>query len=257
MIPIAQTNLQLYEQIRHAGWPAPELARLRRAYDLCMRISAGQVRASGKPSLNHLVATAGIVARHTDRGAPVLAALLHASYTLGDFGDGRRGMNARKRETVRAAIGDEAERIVARYAEIAWTNTRIADFLERADVLDAIDRDVALIRVANALEDHSDLGMRYRGYSVSELRADPSHELTIRLASALGFAAVSGEIAEAIARELEADVPVELIEGRRAQFEVAPMSYRRRFAARLSGQIARLRRCLGRLRRRRGSWGNE
>ena len=58
----AQTNLQLYTQLRRAGYSNDRLALVRSGYDLALRLCTASFRGSGKPLLAHLVGTASILA---------------------------------------------------------------------------------------------------------------------------------------------------------------------------------------------------
>src|SRR4051794_35545495 len=116
MHELAQTNLQLYNQLVARGWSASQLARTRRAYELMTDLFAGQLRPSGKTFLAHLVGTASALATAGARADLLDAGLLHAAYTHGDFGDGRRDAAVPKRAIVRAAIGATAEALVDEYA---------------------------------------------------------------------------------------------------------------------------------------------
>src|SRR5687767_15961282 len=100
----AQTNLQLYTQLRRAGYTAEQLVPVRAGYDLAMQLFSASFRGSGKPLLAHLVGTASILAAIGQSRDIVLAGLLHAAYALGDFGDGRFGVSEAKRERVRKAV---------------------------------------------------------------------------------------------------------------------------------------------------------
>ena len=157
----AQTNLQLFDQLRAAGFTEAERARVSAAYDLAMRLFTGQFRCSGKTFLAHLVGTASILARY---GAPepvVSAALLHAAYDEGDFGSIWPGMTAAKRATVRAAVGEEGEHLVAAYNALSWRAADRPGFLGRLDRLTEAERTAAFMRVANELEELLDGGFLY------------------------------------------------------------------------------------------------
>ena len=82
MAEVAQTNLQLYNQLIAAGWSDANLDRTQAAYALAADLFAGQIRSSGKTFLEHLVGTASAVAAVGGRPALVHAALLHATFNL-------------------------------------------------------------------------------------------------------------------------------------------------------------------------------
>ena len=102
MHDLAQTNLQLYNQLVARGWSDPELASARRAYELATDLFAGQLRPSGKTFVAHLVGVASALVTSGARAELVVAGLVHAAYTHGDFGDGRWDAAESKRTIVRA-----------------------------------------------------------------------------------------------------------------------------------------------------------
>ena len=163
----AQTNLQLYAQLADLAYPEGDLAMVARCYELSMTLFPGTYRASGKPFLAHLVGTASIVAALRAR-APVV--VLHATYTHGEFGNGWRGVSDAKRTRVRAAVGPEIEDLVARYTAFRWARATIPAIRAQVDAMTALERDVLLIRLANELEDHLDLGILYSGDAPRRLR---------------------------------------------------------------------------------------
>src|SRR5919106_5061667 len=161
--PYAQTNLQLYTQLRRAGYPDAQLTLVRSGYDLARRLCTASFRGSGKPLLAHLVGTASILASMRQPATVVTAGLLHAAYALGDFGDGRLGMTEPKRDRLRQTVGAEVENLVARYTAFDWNKHTIPSIRERVESLSPIERDVLVIRLANELEDHLDFGVLYCG----------------------------------------------------------------------------------------------
>lgn len=165
-----QTNLQLYAQLVDLGYSEADLATVARSYELSMILFPGTYRGSGKPFLAHLAGTAGIVATLRARAALVATGLLHAVYTHGEFGNGWRGVSDAKRARVRAAVGPEIEDLVARYTALRWTPASIPAIRARLDAMTALERDVLLVRLANELEDHLDLGILYLGDAPRRLR---------------------------------------------------------------------------------------
>ena len=105
---IAQTNLQLYNQMLVQGRSIEELARAKSAYDLACLIYSAHYQADGKPFVAHTVGVASILC-HLGLPSEVIAfGLVHNIYGNGDFGDGRqhRSTPARRRR-VREAVGPE------------------------------------------------------------------------------------------------------------------------------------------------------
>jgi Domain of unknown function (DUF6817) len=165
---IAQTNLQLYNQLVTRGWSETDLDRTRRAYELATDLFAGQLRPSGKTFLAHLVGTASAVAAGDGRVDLVLAGLVHAAYTHGEFGDARRDAAAPKRGAVRSVIGSDAESLVHGYGALGYREATIDDWVARAGTLSRTDHDLVVLRMANEIDDHVDLGTRF-----CDRRGDP------------------------------------------------------------------------------------
>jgi len=121
----------------------------------------------------------------------IVAALAHAAYRYGEFGDGRRTATPAKRAEVAAAIGAESERLVYRYAEMPWRELlqRAADGVPCTSVEDAA---LMLIRVANEIEDHMDLTAPSRG-----IDADAHLRRCADAAACLGHAQLAAAIESA------------------------------------------------------------
>ena len=204
----AQTNLQLYTQLRRLGAGEPDLALARAGYDLSMHLSPASFRGSGKPLLAHLVGTASILASMRQSARIVTAGLLHAAYVFGDFGDGASGITEARRERVRRAVGQDVEDLVARYTRFDWNKTTIPRIRERVDGLTADERDVLVIRLANELEDHLDFGVLYCGNG--EKRRDyirsPLNQ-SVDMAKMLGLTELAAELDTAFTETLNTTLP--------------------------------------------------
>jgi hypothetical protein len=233
----AQTNLRLYEQLRRAGRDADELAAVRRAYELAMRIFAGQYRATGKPFVAHLVGTAGILGSLGAAAPVVRAGLLHAAYTHGDFGGLRRALTGRKRAAVGAAAGADAEALILRYTELPWTADALPRLHAGLAALPPVDRDVVTMRLANELEDLVDLGGAYCGKAD---RGDAAAALERELAEGLGLPVLAAALAQARRAAAAAALPAALRGARRSSFILGPASHRERLELRVGRRVARL-----------------
>ncbi|HXW05841.1 MAG TPA: HD domain-containing protein [Vicinamibacterales bacterium] len=207
----AQTNLQLYSQLREAGYSEAELRLVRAGYDLAMRLFTASFRGSGKPLLAHLVGTASILASIRQSPSVVTAGLLHAAYALGDFGEGRLGMTDAKRARVRAAVARDVEDLVARYTGFDWNRETIPAIRKRVGSLTPIERDVLVIRLANELEDHLDFGVLYCGNG--EKRRDyirsPLNQ-SVDMARELGLAELGSALEQAFRDTVAAELPAVL-----------------------------------------------
>ena len=157
----AQTNVQLFNQLRSEGYSEEERAFISDTYEFGIRIFTGLYLASGKPFIDHLVGTASILASLHAPVEVLAASLIHAAYLHGDFGSARKGVSKVKREQVRQVVGAQIEEYILRYDRLPLGLQRLAALQDHLDDFDAIDRAVLMIRLANELEHHLDLGALY------------------------------------------------------------------------------------------------
>jgi hypothetical protein len=236
---VAQTNLRLYNQLRAAGWSEVDLARVKDAYTLLVRILGSRLRPDGKPFTAHGIGTASILADTGFDVDVVLAGMLHAAYAWGDWGEGSHHMTAHKRAAVRRVVGARAERIVAQYTRVPWQPAEVEAVLGRVEHLDPEERDMVALKLANALDDNLDLGMRYRGKTAEMVADDRLVPLTVEVALGLGMTGLAERLRAARDEELAADVPNALAyEGGYSQ--VSPLTHRRRLLVWLRSDDTRL-----------------
>jgi (p)ppGpp synthase/HD superfamily hydrolase len=232
----AQTNVQLLNQLQSEGYSRKERALVREAYEFGMRIFAGLYLPSGKPFLDHLVGTASIlVSVHTPVEVAV-AGLIHAAYLHGDFGSIRSGITDDKRNRVRRVIGDDAEEYIARYDRMLLTSQDISRLENTLDKLSQVDRYVVLMRLANELEHHLDLGGLYFAHSEKNQRGHQQYTkcrgpLLVALGQRLGFPNLASEMELAFTNVAEVECPLEPYIRCKptVAYLIAPRSYRERF----------------------------
>lgn len=157
----AQTNIQLFNQLEREGYSKSDRERVHKTYEFAMRLFSGLFLPSGKTFIDHLVGTASILASLHMPVEIVAAGLIHAAYLHGDFGSIRKGVSKWKREEVAHVVGKPIEEYVFRYDRLPLGRQRTAALHDRLADLDALDRTVLLIRLANELEHHLDLGALY------------------------------------------------------------------------------------------------
>lgn len=238
----AQTNIQLYRQMLAEGYTGPELAQVRRAYELAMVLFTGTYRPSGKPNIAHLVGTASIVARLRVPVELVLAGLLHSVYEHGDFGGPAPGITRRKREIVARAIGPSAEMHVARYAAMRSDVANLSTLHVEFPALDRIDRRVVVLRLADVLEDHLDRGVLYCSNATGRQKFSwRMRSELVAMAEELGFPVLARELDRTLAAVAAADVPAELCgaRGRNRTFRVWLPSHRPRLSVMLGRALIR------------------
>jgi (p)ppGpp synthase/HD superfamily hydrolase len=189
----AQTNIQLFNQLRYLGYSDAALEQIYQAYGLVMQLFSGRFRPSGKTFIAHLVGTASILGQLQVSVELVTAGLLHAAYTHGDFGD-RSGISDAKRRKVRQVVGDQIEIYIAKYTTFPWGTAAITRLHERLNQLSSIDRDLLLMRLANELEERLDLGLRYCGSEKHQRYIGRDHTPIIEIAHDLGFPTIAAEL---------------------------------------------------------------
>lgn len=253
MADYAQTNVQLYEQMRRAGASADDVAAVARAYALAAQLFSAQFRGSGRPFLAHLVGTASILAAHGAARDVIAAGLLHAAYESGDFGAALPGPRAASRRTVRAAVGEPVEALVKAYDAVRWPPE--PDLEGQLAALDpGRARAVLTLRLANELEDA--LELRYAAPDKRQAVLD-GLAAAIPLADSLGLPGLARELraARAAAQALPADA-VPGPGARELSYRQLPRSAKPRLAGRIAQAVRRggrrlplgLRRVLRRLR---------
>jgi (p)ppGpp synthase/HD superfamily hydrolase len=233
-----QTNLQLLNQLRRAGYEDDDVARVKSAYDFVAAHFSGWFRASGKPFLAHLVGTAGILSAAGARSAVIVAGLSHAIYEPGELPariGGTRAMRARVRE----ALGIEVEELIARYAALEWGVSALPSLRARLPSMSGAERDVVLLRLANELDDHLDLAPLYCANAEERRRRiDGGLRVAVDIAADLG----APELATSLRRAFDATQSAELPRGLRTDhtvsFSIPTTPSWRRHAAHLRRLVA-------------------
>lgn len=231
----AQTNLQLFNQLRHDGYSNTERICILNGYKLAMCLFTGCFRPSGKTFIAHLVGTASILSSLHVPASVVAAGLIHAAYANGNFGYGGKGISNAKREQLRCGVGKEIEEYVARYTALQWNEQTIPAIVDRFDTLTAIDRDVLLIRLANELEEYLDLGLLYCGDIKHQQYTNHNSHLMVKMAEKLGFPTLAVELERMLQETASAEIPLELRNQstQNSSFFIAPNSYQRRLSVTL------------------------
>ncbi len=199
MAPIAQTNIQLYEQLRRAGYGDDAVAAAARAYAFAQPLFSARFRGSGRPFLCHLVGTASILARDGARIEEVTAGLLHAAYEAGLFAyEMHRTVAPRKRAAVREAVGEASEALIAAYTALPWTGSTL-ERLAASGARSPDEESLLRLRLANELDDLADGGLRYAGREKASLVDDASNrERLIALARQVGMPQLAAELEAAL-----------------------------------------------------------
>lgn len=209
---IAQTNLQLYNQLRLEGRSPDDLALILRCYELSMALYSGRFQGDGKPFVAHTIGVASIMGHVGVPSVVVGAACIHNVYGNGDFGDGQSEIaSPRRRRYVTSAVGEEVERCVYRFRSFRLNSKSIGEIASRLDQLDERDRDLVTMDLADHLEKYVDHGVLYFGDGtwVTGFIANHGKEL-IDIANRLGHPQLAIALADAFDETLRQDIPPEL-----------------------------------------------
>lgn len=228
----AQTNIQLYQQLRCEGYSNKEIGRVCQAYELARELFCCLYRPSGKTFISHLVGIASILGFLHVPWEIVTAGLLHSAYPHGDFGTLCKGVSDQKRHSVKEVIGKKSEDYVARYAALLWNReTRLASCRSFSN-LEIIDRNVLLMRLANELEDQLDRGILYCHDGHRQIKNDQAcNDMLVKLAEQLGYPELGSELNSVFYENLQNGLCVNTIfqNTRGGILRKIPFSYRQRF----------------------------
>jgi len=220
----AQTNIQLFRELRREGYSAAEQCVIRNAYDLATEVFTGYFTAASRTQIAHVVGTASILCSLHVPAEVVAAGLIHNAYDTGDFGDGRRGVTDPRRRHVRGVVGARVEEYVCRFPatkSAAHSGSTRVHPNALSEAPDPIDRHLLLIVVADTLE-----------HALNCEDASPRRALMAeRAAERLGFPALAAEVRRAFGPAAVGELLTELaVNGHRRARVMAPRSYRRRLS---------------------------
>lgn len=238
---IAQTNIQLYNQLREAGASPDELVTVRRAYELLSKLYPGYYQADGKPFVAHGVGVASILALLGQPAEIVAVGLLHNVYGNADFGDGRGpGVTPARARLVRAAVGEAVGQMLERFRDVRINAGTLGEARRTLPELGETDRRLILVELADHLEKYVDLGVLYfgdHGWVQTESLAPD----LVAFANELGEPRLAEMLADALAKAAAAEVAPELrpSDGRSFLKLEVPRSCRRRLLPRLRSRARR------------------
>ena len=244
---IAQTNLQLLNQLRERGLPIDELVEVRRAYEFLTTLYAGHYQADGKPFVAHGVGVASLLASLDQPAEMIRVGLLHNIYGNADFGDGLEyGVTPARRKLVREAVGSGLEELLIRFRELRPQMQTIADVRRELPRWDESDRRLVLVELADHLEKYVDLGVLYFGENDWIVgRTDSAGADLLAIAEELGEPGLAAMLSKAFdeAAAHAEGFPAELrpTAGRRYLGLVMPRSCETRLSLRVRSRTGRLR----------------
>jgi (p)ppGpp synthase/HD superfamily hydrolase len=104
MQSIAQTNIQLFNQLQQSVYSLTEVNSIFSSYKLAETLLSGKTRSSGKPYITHSIGTASILINLSVPLDLVETGLLHAVYERGDFSNFNNGSSINKRDLIEKHI---------------------------------------------------------------------------------------------------------------------------------------------------------
>jgi hypothetical protein len=228
-VRVAQTNIQLYNQLRQRGLALDELRLVHRAYEFLATVYPGYYQGDGKPFVAHGVGVASILAELGQPADLVAMGLVHGIYGNGDFGDGDQGPTPRRRALVRDGVGAHVEQLVFRFTRLRLDPDTIERDRAALAHLDETERRLQVVAIVDHLEKYVDLGVLYFGDNVEIVEwTDRIGRDLIELARELDEPRLAEMVSAAFA-EAQAEgesVPLELrpSDGRRRLKLVLPRS---------------------------------
>ena len=161
---VAQTNLQLYAQLRASGFDTASLDQVHAAYSFAAKQCASLFRGSGKPFSCHLIGVASLCAIEGASADTIIAALLHAIYQPRVGFAGINEFNA-QRSALAQQFGTYSEQLtfacfIASYDAAAHDGKPAP---EHHDLSLEQLRAVKMILLADSLEDALDAGLSLHG----------------------------------------------------------------------------------------------
>ena len=247
----AHTSIQLLQQLNRDGYCGDGLQLIRSALALASRLFACRFQYSGAPFMVHVIGTASFLSSLKVAPELVAAGLVHNVYGNGDFGDARGGAADWKREIVHGAVGAEVEQYVYGFwRSLRWSPETISRFSLDVDSLDASDRAVLLLRLADLAEHHRDLGLALSGRQRQQRQMlEHLDEVWLRLAQVLAGPAFSAALSRLFEATASTELPDEIcgLTGRRSSFPLLPRSHRPRLSVALRQTAGRIRDFAGRV----------
>ncbi len=244
---LAQTHLQLFQQMRTKGYSAADLAKAAAAYQAATKLFANRFRPCGRPFVAHLVGTSAVLVWLKAPMPMVIAALLHAAYQEGDFAHSLEGMTPRKRKELRPIIGTEAEELVAAYTQGSRSLTGIMASHARFQQMSSVERDILLIQLANELDDYRDLASNHAANAderIAVIRQCGPHQA--EMAEWLGRPELAHALRETYAESIAAFIPKPLLSEFAYGYEIVPESCQvrlnilaRRFGVKVRNRLRR------------------
>ena len=160
---LVQSRSALLDLAVRRGYEPEELAMIARAHNLAQVLMDGGYRPCGRPFINHLVGTAGILVRYDFAVPAVAAGLLHAAYT--HAAPSRNGPGAAAKATCAAlgGRGTSLERRVRAYTQRELRGGSSPVGVDVLPTLSVLEAEIIAIEAANELDLLLSGEVRYSG----------------------------------------------------------------------------------------------
>lgn len=159
--PYAQTNIQLYNQLRTLEFKEEQNQNIQKAYRLALLLHSEQIRANGKPFICHLVGVASVLAAHGAPAPMISAGLLHAIYESGRYRGKKIEHTDKTRADIAKQVGREVEGIIHAYHTPEYFAEKLPLDGEAFDRLPLVAAKALIVELANDVEETLDYGRAY------------------------------------------------------------------------------------------------
>ncbi len=215
---LVQSRSALLDLAVRRGYQPEELTQIARAYNLAQVMMDGGYRPCGRPFINHLVGTAGVLVRYDFSVPIVVAGMLHAAYTHAAPGPGGPGAPAKATCAALGGRGSIVERKVRAYTQREMTAGGLPEDLDMFPTLSIFEAETIVIEAANELDMLLSGEFRYSG------RTDAIESGALRrIDHVCRILGVNGlHDALVLARAAQAPLPPGLGTGMQGSYRIAP-----------------------------------
>lgn len=226
ILPIAQTNLQLYKQMIRSGYSEMDLQLSQQAYLLAGKITGCILRGSGKPFACHLVGTASVAVECGMDSRYIAAALLHAVYQERiPFPEAET--LSQRRAYINQQFGEEVEKLLYGYQKL---ESVMLESLSNQQLQEC--RGLIILRLADEIDDLADNGPELHGKpgdpasvpgsaAARRLRAEQQIPQLLRIASCLNAMPIIEHLQNLQSHPSELEWPETLRTGAYTSFSIA------------------------------------
>ena len=199
----AQTNLQLYSEMRQAGFSSDDIQTMQRDYETACLPFSPLCRSTGRPFLCHAVGTASAALHEGAEILDVRAALLHAAYKHGRFPGRKKKKTPQHAAWLKERCGSELADLLANFSKFTFSADDIQRLLDSDELPEGLNLRLVRLKLANDVDDSHAFGaalshkQRYQDETWLGTR--------IALSNKLGFSFFEAAFALAIKECVDAD----------------------------------------------------